>query len=93
MLLPVVLDLDQVLPPVQADRIQISQVILNLLMNGADAMDQTDGDDRELVLRTWRYDDQSVALSVRDRGSGIAVSPMDRIFEPFYTSKRDGMEG
>jgi signal transduction histidine kinase len=87
----VVLELDPALPPVRADRIQLSQVILNLMMNGADAMDKISPGERELVLRTWRYDDQSVALSVRDRGPGITINPVDRIFEPYYTSKRDGM--
>jgi C4-dicarboxylate-specific signal transduction histidine kinase len=89
--IPVVLELDSALPPVRADQIQLSQVILNLMMNGADAMEKINPGERELLLRTWRYDDASVALSVRDRGVGISVSPVDRIFEPFYTSKRDGM--
>jgi two-component system sensor kinase FixL len=85
------LEPDPALPPVRADRVQISQVILNLMMNGVDAMEKIRPDQRELVLRTWRYDDQSAALSIRDRGPGITASPVDRIFEPFYTSKHDGM--
>jgi signal transduction histidine kinase len=87
----VVLDLDPALPPVWGDRVQLSQVILNLIMNGVDAMEKLGPKERELVLRTWRYDDRSVALSIRDRGTGITTNPPDRIFEPFYTSKREGL--
>lgn len=87
----VVLELDPSLPPVRADRVQLSQVILNLMMNGVDAMEKVTSGERELILRTWRYDDRSVALSVQDRGPGITANPVDRIFEPFYTSKREGM--
>jgi two-component system sensor kinase FixL len=89
--IPIVLEMDPALPPVRADRIQLSQVILNLMMNGADAMVKRKRGERELVIRTWRYDHQSAALSVRDHGSGIQANPIDRIFDPFYTSKSDGL--
>ncbi len=85
------LDLDETLPPVRGDGIQLSQVILNLLMNGADAMQYVEHGDRELQLRTWRYDDRWVGLSVRDRGTGILADPIERVFEPFYTSKPEGL--
>ncbi|HSE28901.1 MAG TPA: ATP-binding protein [Gemmatimonadales bacterium] len=85
------LDLDETLSPVRGDRVQLSQVILNLVMNGADAMQHTPPADRELLIRTWRYDDRSVALSARDRGTGIQAAPIERIFEPFYTSKSEGL--
>jgi two-component system sensor kinase FixL len=69
----------------------LSQVILNLTLNGADAMETTIPEERELLLRTWRYNNESVALSVRDRGAGITAKPVDQIFEPYYSSKREGL--
>jgi two-component system sensor kinase FixL len=87
----VVLDLDPGLPAIHADRVQLSQVILNLTLNGADAMETTIPEERELLLRTWRYNNESVALSVRDRGAGITAKPVDQIFEPYYSSKREGL--
>jgi signal transduction histidine kinase len=60
-------------------------------MNGVDAMQHTSPDKVRLVIRTWRPDDQSVALSVSDNGTGIREEPKDRIFQPFYTTKKEGL--
>jgi len=79
------------LPLVVGDRIQLQQVILNLLRNAADAMGTTYDRPRELLIRTERDEGNQVRLSVKDSGVGFTPQTADRIFEPFYTSKTDGM--
>ena len=79
------------LPPALADRIQLQQVISNLLRNAADAMGEVDDRPKELLIRTERDDGNRVRLSVRDSGVGIAPQAVDKIFEAFYTTKTDGM--
>jgi signal transduction histidine kinase len=76
--------------PVLGDRIQIQQVILNLLMNGIEAMKDTSAENRILSVRTFLIDGFA-GLSVADRGSGIPESKLNAIFEPFFTSKAEGM--
>jgi signal transduction histidine kinase len=78
------------LPTVQGDRIQLHQVILNLILNAADAMTSVDDRPRRLKIRTERDDAGSVCLSVEDSGTGFAAHEA-RLFEPFYTTKSDGM--
>jgi PAS domain S-box-containing protein len=78
------------LPLVVGDRIQLQQVILNLLRNAADAMGTTYDRPRELLIRTERDEGNQVRLSVKDSGVGFTPQTADRIFEPFYTSKTDG---
>lgn len=80
--------LDPTLPQVMADRIQVQQVLLNLLRNAVEAMDATPR--RELTLRTERCDDM-VAISVADTGCGIPPAIAAQLFQPFVTNKRDGM--
>lgn len=83
-------ELTEELPRVNGDRVQLQQVILNLLLNAADAMDGVDGRPRELVVSTsWNGD--HVHLSVRDAGVGLSPESVDRLFDPFYTTKTDGM--
>jgi signal transduction histidine kinase len=79
------------LPSVTADRIQVQQVILNLLRNAADAMSTIDDRPRELVIRTERNDGQEVRLSVKDTGVGFTPQAAERLFDAFYTTKHDGM--
>jgi PAS domain S-box-containing protein len=79
------------LPPVTGDRVQLQQVILNLLRNASDAMSGIDDRPRQLVIRTEPEDDGSVCLSVRDAGVGIAPDMVGRLFEAFYTTKNAGM--
>ena len=76
--------------PILGDRIQLQQVILNLVVNGIDAMKDTPGENRIISIRTSRVD-KFATLSVSDRGSGIAEDKLKEIFEPFFTSKADGM--
>jgi PAS domain S-box-containing protein len=84
-------DLGEDLPMVNGDRIQLQQVILNLLRNGADAMSGIDDRPRVLVITTQRDGDDGVRLSVRDTGAGVDPERMGRLFEAFYTTKEDGM--
>ena len=79
------------LPPVTADRVQLQQVILNLLRNAADAMSTIDDRLRELLIRTERDEENHVRLSVRDSGVGFTGQTGEKIFDPFYTTKTDGM--
>lgn len=79
------------LPAVLADRIQIQQVILNLVRNGSDAMSAVDDRPRELTVKTDLDESGGVRLSVRDSGVGIDPEIESRLFEPFYTTKSDGM--
>ncbi|HEY4087599.1 MAG TPA: PAS domain S-box protein [Bryobacteraceae bacterium] len=79
------------LPPVAGDRVQLQQVVLNLLMNASDAMSAIDDRPRQLVIRTERDQGDCVQLSVQDSGVGLEPECVDRVFEPFYTTKSEGM--
>lgn len=79
------------LPPIRADRVQLKQVVINLLTNGIQAMAAIEST-RVLSLRTkWRVEDRHVLIEVEDRGSGIDSADGDRLFEPFFTTKPEGM--
>jgi len=84
-------DFAQGLPNIRGDRIQLQQVILNLVLNARDAMLAIEGRPRTLWIATARGEWGQVLLSVRDAGSGIAPENLDRLFETFYTTKSDGM--
>jgi PAS domain S-box-containing protein len=79
------------LPPVWVDRIQIQQVVLNLLMNAKEAMDQAGTNAGEIFVMTEQEDEETVKVSFRDRGSGLTSENLEKIFEPFYTTKSAGM--
>jgi PAS domain S-box-containing protein len=79
------------LPPVSGDRIQLQQVIMNLLRNAADAMNGTDGRQRLLLVRTEPDEDGHVRLSMQDSGIGFGTEGAERVFQAFYTTKSDGM--
>jgi signal transduction histidine kinase len=79
------------LPLVTGDRVQLQQVILNLLRNASDAMRNVDDRPRDLLIRTERDEADRVRLTVQDAGMGFAPLAMDRLFESFYTTKKDGM--
>ena len=79
------------LPLVTGDRVQLQQVILNLLRNASDAMSTIDDRPRDLLIRTEPDDNDRVRLSVRDVGIGFEPQAADRIFEAFYTTKNEGM--
>ena len=84
-------DLAVDLPSVLGDRIQIQQVILNLLRNGSDAMSTVDDRPRELLIKTECDESGGVRLSVKDSGVGIDSEIEKKLFEAFYTTKGDGM--
>ena len=84
-------NLAQELPPVMGDRVQIQQVILNLIRNGSDAMSAVDDRPRELTVKTDRDESGAVRLSIKDSGVGIDPGIESKLFEPFYTTKSDGM--
>lgn len=79
------------LPLVNGDRVQLQQVILNLLRNAADAMSGVEDRPRRLVIRTQRHEDDCVRLTVQDAGVGFAPEVAERLFDAFYTTKSDGM--
>ncbi len=76
--------------PILGDRIQLQQVILNLIMNGIEAMKDTSIEERIISVRTSRIDNFA-SLSVSDRGGGIPIDKLNEIFQPFFTSKAEGM--
>jgi PAS domain S-box-containing protein len=79
------------LPLVTGDRIQLQQVILNLVRNASDAMGSVDDRPRELVIRTEQEGGDRVRLSVKDAGLGFTGEVADKLFQAFYTTKNDGM--
>jgi two-component system, LuxR family, sensor kinase FixL len=82
-------EFDEVLPPVLADRIQIQQVVLNLMRNAIEAMQS--GERRELVLSTRRGEDGMALAAVADTGPGLDPEVAARLFQPFVTTKPQGM--
>jgi hypothetical protein len=84
-------DLADDLPPVSGDRVQLQQVILNLLLNAADAMSGVGDRPRELLIRTGSNEDDQVCVTVRDTGVGFESRDANELFEAFYTTKSDGM--
>jgi C4-dicarboxylate-specific signal transduction histidine kinase len=84
-------DLQFGLPAIQADRVQVQQVLLNLIVNGCDAMAHTDLHDRRLLVRTAPANGDGVEISIADRGCGIPPSMIEKVFAPFFTTKAHGM--
>ena len=77
-------------PSVIGDRVQLQQVIVNLLLNASEAMRDTEGRPRQLVIKTWK-DPCNVCLSVEDSGVGLQNQDIEQLFDAFYTSKPDGI--
>jgi len=78
------------LPRVQGDRVQLQQVLLNLIINAIQAMRDVGEGERELLIST-RNEPDGVSVEVRDSGPGFAPAALERAFEPFYTTKPEGM--
>ena len=84
-------ELAEDLPAVRGDRIQLQQVILNLIINGTEAMASVADGSRELYLISQKSGTSTVLIAVRDSGVGITVGDTDRIFDAFFTTKPTGM--
>jgi signal transduction histidine kinase len=82
-------DLETGLPPIWADRVQIQQVLMNLCINGLDAMESVADRGRTLSLRTRGHDPGAIRVEVQD--SGVGLREPDRVFEAFFTTKQNGM--
>ncbi|HXO70646.1 MAG TPA: ATP-binding protein, partial [Bradyrhizobium sp.] len=78
------------LPPVQGDRVQLQQVLLNLILNAIEAMRDVDEKERELLISA-RDEPGGVSVEVRDSGPGFAPAALERVFEAFYTTKPGGL--
>ena len=81
---------DSTLPPVSADKIQLQQVVLNLVMNAAEAMSEMPSQQRRILLRT-QATDHGIQVTVRDFGPGINLAKLNDIWQPFFTTKSMGM--
>jgi PAS domain S-box-containing protein len=79
------------LPKVRGDSVQVQQVLLNLIVNGCEAMISNEPNDRSLVIETSVVDHDTVGISVLDNGSGIRADILDQLFEPFVTTKHQGL--
>ena len=89
--LKVVVELSPDLASVRGDRVQLQQVLLNLILNAADAMSQTTGCVRTLTLRSFSTESGAVSISVADTGNGIPPGCEEKIFEPYYSTKPQGL--
>jgi signal transduction histidine kinase len=79
------------LPPVQGDRIELQQVMLNLIVNAVEAMRGAKDGARDLLISTGKDASNAILVDVRDSGSGLDPKALDRLFDAFYTSKANGM--
>jgi PAS domain S-box-containing protein len=85
------LELESGLPPVLGDRVQLQQVVINLVINGIEAMVHVTDRPRRMLLRSHRDEGRQVLVSVQDSGVGIDPENANRLFNAFYTTKREGM--
>jgi C4-dicarboxylate-specific signal transduction histidine kinase len=79
------------LVPVQGDRVQLQQVLVNLILNAVEAMSSVEDGARELSIRTEQSQTGGVLVAVHDSGPGIDSVNLERVFEPFYTTKTTGI--
>jgi C4-dicarboxylate-specific signal transduction histidine kinase len=82
-------DLSPDVPQIMADRVQLQQVVVNLLVNGMDAMKQVEGM-RELTLKSWRAQEGQITVSVTDTGAGLPPQQTESLFDAFFTTKPHG---
>jgi C4-dicarboxylate-specific signal transduction histidine kinase len=84
-------ELDQALPPVMGDRVQLQHVLINLVINAMDAMAQTADSSRCLTIQTKANGEGYVEVTITDRGTGIDPDHLPHLFESFFTTKAEGM--
>ena len=87
----IVTELAENLPAVMGDPVQIEQVIMNLVRNGLEAMEETPEENRLLGIKTTRQGDETIQVEVCDRGKGIGDEDLEKVCEPFFTTKPEGM--
>jgi len=87
----VLLEINSGLPPVRGDRVQLQQVLLNLLLNAFDALKNSPADERSVAVQAELDGASMLKVAVRDRGTGLNGDQIEKIFQPFYTTKRDGL--
>jgi PAS domain S-box-containing protein len=85
------LDLAHGLPPLVGDRIQLQQVLVNLLVNAMQAMNGAPPEQRELLIRLYQESNGELVVAIRDSGTGVRTEDAERLFEPFFTTKAAGM--
>ena len=84
-------EVPKALPPVRGDRVHLQQVLLNLILNGMDAMAEVPAERRRLVVRARQADAGTVELAIADAGPGVSAAKLARLFEPFFSTKPDGL--
>jgi signal transduction histidine kinase len=84
------LDLDETLPPILANRVQMQRLLLNLVTNAIESLHETRGRPRHITVRTLQRDDHDLLLEVSDTGTGIPSEELEHIFDPFFTTKATG---
>jgi C4-dicarboxylate-specific signal transduction histidine kinase len=77
--------------PVMGDQVQLQQVLLNLIMNGVEAMKEVTDRARELTVTSMLSEPSSMLVAIKDMGAGLDPAVAERIFQPFFTTKRDGL--
>ena len=87
----IVEELHPMLPVVEADVVQLQQVFLNLILNAFEASQEVPGTQRQIIVRTERDGDGRVLASVRDFGPGLPAEAPERVFDPFFSTKKEGM--
>jgi signal transduction histidine kinase len=85
------MSLGEGLPLIQGDRVQLQQVILNLIVNAIEAMSDLSNGARELVINSGNGESNSVLVAVKDSGPGLAPISVERMFDAFYTTKPAGL--
>lgn len=84
-------DLADGLPPVLGDRVQLQQVMLNLIVNGLEAIAKSKNGERELSISSGKDESNNLVVEVRDSGAGVDATNLERVFDAFFTTKQDGM--
>jgi signal transduction histidine kinase len=87
----IVLDLAEPLPPVGISAVQVEHVLLNLIRNAIEAIAETDAKSGTITVKTQVDAAQTVRVTIRDTGPGLDAESVEQVFEPFYTTKRDGL--